>query len=1605
MMNSRSRRKCNRFHGRGSVARRLELLESRRLLATTPFSIADYPTLPAIVDVGLGSLTSVLPPGEPPPSPAPRMTTDFNGPVAAAEWWSSIAFSTNTNSEPIYSHPMATRTHSDGLAVGYPRDPTVYPTGYRYLYDEDLRIKLDGFNSTGARVASYSDWTVTTRWENGGDRLETTFGHGLPFVYATRQGSRDAVVQFDQSVIVRSNTAGVAHVSIQGKEYGLFAPSSSQWVRTGRTFKNDLGGSDFFSVALLPDSSAATLEYYRKRAYAFVTDTVVTWNYDASTSTSNAIYTATTQLKESGGGRLNEPLMALYRHQWLNTTTPLTTYTYNSSRGQMKVASGSSFTTAMTHYGTLPVMPEVGADKAQLYSYIDQVFQQSNILTTSDSYFTGTDMFKIAQLIPLAEQVGHTAARDRFLNEVRNELQDWFDANDGGNGQFYYNQSWDALIGYPDGFGSAEALNDHHFHYGYFIQSAAIVAMYDPQWALESNWGGMVEVLIRDVANWERDDQTFQFLRNFDVYAGHSWASGNATFERGNNQESSSEAMNFANGLIHWGSAVGDDAIRDLGIYMVTTHQAALEQYWFDVDNTVFNPAYPHPMIGILWSDGVDYATFFSGSPEHIQGINYLPLTGGSLYLGHDPAYVQAGYDHVVSQNGGPVDEWTDLMASYLAFADPATALANFNANPSSEIQPVAKNFHWISALNALGQVDPTVTADIASYAVFDNAGQKTYVAYNPTSADVTVNYSDGTMVFVPAFTYVASGANSFSWRPGQQLQVTSSETIISEVDGTAVITVTRSGDTTIDSVVTLVSSDTDQAIVVGQTTKTIPAGQASITFSIEAVDDLLIDGTQTVSFTATSLGFPSVFVNLSVTDDEPESEVNGKLYLHDGAVTESIYFQNFDSLTPSPTVLSADGWTYFSDNAGLGNYSGPAPGEGPQISALVNDGSNRFINYYANYDNAAVHANPPRREAISLFRTVPFTGADAAAGDTFHFDFDFARNPSAPVTGNTEVGAFIRVFTTNFNFLDGQTFDTAGAANQFASAPTLSQKLNPAWSNGGLIQFGFNNLVGGYNGSGIFYDNVRITNEEAGRLESTPGLGSATDSIPDSDGSNVGTPSRPIVYTISGIDGVYDASSSTKFDLYLDAGQNFGSAIQARVSYDFDGNGTFERLETYNHFATDANIGWEEYTETSGLLSQSGAFADLSNGTVRLELWQAFGSGDSEVRTSATVVQGLQSALTIPFAGGPDTDVRVEFFEAESSDVESVSGEVPLLLVDGTLDAQATIEVTITGGTATLGTDYTHVVNLNLPPGTYDGTLATAVPVNLSVIDDGDAEANESILFTLANPSSGLAIHDANSDGVVQKPHVYRLFDDDHQVGDLIADYQFATDFDLSSSDTHLMTTATNVSSGGAAIATSVTGNPDRGLLLDATWDETSEIGALNSDTDYLTFTVTPDAGFDLTPAELTFDLFRDASDSVRHFAVYADEDAGMNPGAGGDDFETKIGGGTILSMGTWATVSVPLGGAAFLQQGASPMAFRIYYWGDAGVGGVARMDNIRLSEVAIESPPQVESVVLNGGDAQRSSLTSIDVTFDGLVNAPTSAFSLTNLGIPQWYRKSCRD
>ncbi len=112
------------------------------------------------------------------------------------------------------------------------------------------------------------------------------------------------------------------------------------------------------------------------------------------------------------------------------------------------------------------------------------------------------------------------------------------------------------------------------------------------------------------------------------------------------------------------------------------------------------------------------------------------------------------------------------------------------------------------------------------------------------------------------------SGSRSVDVTDSETLTLSISLTTISEKDGTATGTVTRSNtDIASPVTVTLVSNDTTEANVPSEVT--ILAGQTSVSFTVTAVDDNLLDGTQAVQISVSAAGYIGNSQSLNVQDFE----------------------------------------------------------------------------------------------------------------------------------------------------------------------------------------------------------------------------------------------------------------------------------------------------------------------------------------------------------------------------------------------------------------------------------------------------------------------------------------------------------------------------------------------------------------------------------------------------------------------------------------------------------------------------------------------------------------------------------------------------------------
>lgn len=719
-----------------------------------------------VVNVGSGSYTTDHPGYDQAgrnkvPAGTPQLSGDAVGhPVPTNDWWSNVLY--KDQSENIFAYPMGMRTRADGLTLAY------IPKGAMVDFSP-VHISVGNITSAKTTVSDYSDWTFTMRWGSGSEYFDATAGLAMPFVYFTKHSSQSVTVTFREgmgTVSVDGSTL-VLSKGFNGASFAIYAPEGSTWTGSGYSYTSTLGGKNYWSAAILPLSTTdaiATARSLRQYAFVFPADTRVDYSYDEATAQVRTDYVVTPDVKE---GSTSTVLLGLLPHHWAHLASGSavpTGLTYTTLRGDVRTLAGNRFSTVNTFGGILPTLPYVeegasaGFSKAELDRLEAEVVADHGLTGWTDSYNDGQLLNRLIQTAHVAKASGNNAVFNQAFNLVKQRLENWLTYTSGEKAfLFYYNKDWTTMFGYPAGHGQDEYINDHHFHWGYFIHAAAFIEQYSPGWATQ--WGDMVNLLVRDAATSDRNDPMFPYLRNFSPYAGHCWANGVASLPQGNDQESTSESMQFHSSLIHWGSVTGNRAVRDLGIYMYATEQSAVEEYWFDQHERIFPSDWKYSLVSRVFGNDFDNGTFWTADIAASYGIELYPIHGGSFYLGRNLDYVRKLWSEIAANTGILSNEvnpnlWHDTMWEYLSFIDPQKAIELYNSNPKRNLKfgiSQAQTYHWLHAMNVLGQYDSSVTADYPVAMVFRKGDKVTHVAYNYDSAPRTVTFSDGATLVVEA--------------------------------------------------------------------------------------------------------------------------------------------------------------------------------------------------------------------------------------------------------------------------------------------------------------------------------------------------------------------------------------------------------------------------------------------------------------------------------------------------------------------------------------------------------------------------------------------------------------------------------------------------------------------------------------------------------------------------------------------------------------------------------------------------------------------------------------------------------------------------------------
>lgn len=634
----------------------------------------------------------------------------------------------------------------------------------------DQATPTSGGLFSGATAARWGDWTVTMRLKAGaGKSIDATFGRGLPYVWLECSGldlaipsDGGVVSDLDGKPVVTTSKGEVVVIERENRIFALIAPPKATFTVTdGVITPKFIGKERFLVLALAPDRAALPL--LRKHAYAVPRDTRLAWTHQPEVGQVATTWTTTADVL---AGTEKSMLQGWLPHHWRSgrTATTFAAPSYRTQRGTLKLAASNTVEIAWPFVGLLPALPAPTTttgphayDPARMADLIqkwcdDRASKPVGKAYGEDTYWGGKDIVLLAEYYRMAKATAHPAT-PKLKELITEALTNWFTWTPGEKAHYFakYPAPWSGLVGQKTSFGSG-SFTDNHFHFGYFANSAAMVMQDDPVFL--AKFAPITRLIAKQYANWERDDREFPFLRCFDPWAGHSYAGGLSERNDGNNQESSSEAMQSWAGLFLLGAVTGDDAMRATGAMGYAIEESAVIEYWNDYhrwksgeEASNYSPNYTkrHPIVSVLRDRDIGYWTWFSGEPIHIFGIQWLPQWTYMQYLARDPKFTVWQVNNMLTAQGKgtPVtfsklgDDWGNVALGAMQFGDPdLVAKVLDEAGKSGDLlggwKRAGVTYYLTHAYRSLGRIAWDASCSLPTSTVFEKEGNFTVVAWNP---------------------------------------------------------------------------------------------------------------------------------------------------------------------------------------------------------------------------------------------------------------------------------------------------------------------------------------------------------------------------------------------------------------------------------------------------------------------------------------------------------------------------------------------------------------------------------------------------------------------------------------------------------------------------------------------------------------------------------------------------------------------------------------------------------------------------------------------------------------------------------------------------------
>ncbi|KTD60067.1 glycosyl hydrolase [Legionella shakespearei] len=588
---------------------------------------------------------------------------DNKKPYPTNAWFINFLFA---NSQPVNISPYIVKVNPQGLGLSYSSPYTYKERNYAeisalfYQYEDQLHLgSLEPMTEYG--LESYKGLIANLKWQNAAQqKIAAPLVQGSPyltefFTQATPQltsrykwlsinnqaqdvpmpasNRYQILLQLDETntqtwVLYTQYPLELTWTTSTAGEKLVAKNAYSGWVRlvlqadTARGINNDPNILDQYSATI-------PLDYQQNY---FTTDKNLMYSWSWKTQNNQA------------------PLMLSLAHQRnaLMQTQPVS---YSGIKGLMQGQAQQTWNVELPLIPILFLEPKNISSQqrhvlAQALEEEAAIFLKEKKLPEEGPYLTGKRLARIARLILIADFLGMSELRQQMISHTQSILLDFMQ---GQNSWFFqYDQTWGGIIPSKDNYG-ARHYNDHHYHYGYWVYTFAVLAKFDLKWLktklqdkpfTPEEW---IHFLILDYANKDPNNPYFTYQRHQDDYAGHSWASGLTPDAAGQNEQSSSEAVNAYYALALYAKATNDSATYNWAQFLMSRELKSAQLYWqIPANSPVYSEAFKkeNQVIGNLWASKVDANAYFIKCTEAYRcglhysfGMQMLPFTAITSYL------------------------------------------------------------------------------------------------------------------------------------------------------------------------------------------------------------------------------------------------------------------------------------------------------------------------------------------------------------------------------------------------------------------------------------------------------------------------------------------------------------------------------------------------------------------------------------------------------------------------------------------------------------------------------------------------------------------------------------------------------------------------------------------------------------------------------------------------------------------------------------------------------------------------------------------------------------------------------------------------------------